>query len=149
MAKDDKPGSKAAREETPGDPARHHQRPEQKRTRKHTVAARTSAAPPPVTPPVIATNAGGDIGYHATSTSTATKTNTPLINIPQAITVITKQQIQDIGAQRIEDVVRYVPGVNWHQGEGNRDQIVIRGQLDRRLLRQRHARRRTDLSRPL
>ena len=24
--------------------------------------------------------------------------------------------------------MRYVPGVNWHQGEGNRDQIVIRGQ---------------------
>src|SRR3954471_6894096 len=73
-------------------------------------------------------NAGGDIGYHADSTSTATKTNTPLRDIPQSITVITKQQVQDIGAQRIEDAVRYVPGVNWHQGEGNRDQIVIRGQ---------------------
>jgi catecholate siderophore receptor len=24
--------------------------------------------------------------------------------------------------------VRYVPGVNWHQGENNRDQVVIRGQ---------------------
>ncbi len=24
--------------------------------------------------------------------------------------------------------MHYVPGVNWHQGEGNRDQIVIRGQ---------------------
>ena len=76
----------------------------------------------------MTTNAGGDIGYHANSTSTATKTNTPLRDIPQSITVITKQQVQDIGAQRIEDVVRYVPGVNWHQGEGNRDQIVIRGQ---------------------
>jgi catecholate siderophore receptor len=75
-----------------------------------------------------ATNSGGDIGYHANSTSTTTKTNTPLRDIPQSITVITKQQVEDIGAQRIEDVVRYVPGVNWHQGEGNRDQIVIRGQ---------------------
>ena len=35
--------------------------------------------------------------------------------------------MQDIGAQRLEDVAHYVPGVNWHQGEGNRDQIVIRG----------------------
>jgi catecholate siderophore receptor len=78
--------------------------------------------------PVVATNAGGDIGYHANSTSAATKTNTPLRDIPQSVTVITKQQVQDIGAQRIEDAVRYVPGVNWHQGEGNRDQIVIRGQ---------------------
>jgi len=68
------------------------------------------------------------IGYIATRTSTATKTDTPLINVPQSVTVITRQQVDDIGAQRLEDVVRYVPGVNWHQGENNRDQIVIRGQ---------------------
>jgi catecholate siderophore receptor len=73
------------------------------------------------------TNSGGDVGYHARSTSSGTKTNTPLINVPQSITVITRQQMQDIGAQRLEDVAHYVPGVNWHQGEGNRDQIVIRG----------------------
>jgi catecholate siderophore receptor len=103
-----------------------------KRVRPRTVPAAAPAArlPPSNTPvpPALMTNAGGDIGYHANSTSTATKTNTPLRDIPQSITVITKQQVQDIGAQRIEDVVRYVPGVNWHQGEGNRDQIVIRGQ---------------------
>ena len=73
-------------------------------------------------------NSGGTVGYLATRTSTATKTDTPLRDIPQSITVITKQQVQDIGAQKLEDVVRYVPGVNWHQGENNRDQIVIRGQ---------------------
>jgi catecholate siderophore receptor len=73
-------------------------------------------------------NSGGTVGYLATRTSTATKTDTPLRDVPQSVTVITKQQVQDIGAQKIEDVVRYVPGVNWHQGENNRDQIVIRGQ---------------------
>ena len=67
-------------------------------------------------------------GYTVPQTSTATKTNTPLRDIPQSVTVVTKQQVQDIGAQKLEDVVRYVPGVNWHQGENNRDQIVIRGQ---------------------
>jgi catecholate siderophore receptor len=97
------------------------------RVRRSPVPAIAPAAPPPAATPV-ATNAGGDIGYHPNSTSTATKTNTSLQDIPQAIAVITKQQFQDIGAQRIEDVVRYVPGVNWHQGEGNRDQLVIRGQ---------------------
>ncbi len=80
----------------------------------------------PVAPAVP--NPGGDVGYHAENTSTATKTNTPLRNIPQAISVVTKQQVQDIGAQRLEDVTHYIPGVNWHQGEGNRDQVVIRGQ---------------------
>ncbi|MEA2978510.1 MAG: catecholate siderophore receptor [Alphaproteobacteria bacterium] len=98
-----------------------------KRVQRRAAPAAAPAAPPPAAP-VIVTNAGGDVGYHANSTSTATKTNTPLRDIPQSITVITKQQVQDIGAQRIEDAVRYVPGVNWHQGEGNRDQIVIRGQ---------------------
>jgi len=67
-------------------------------------------------------------GYTVPRTSTATKTDTPLRDIPQSITVVTKQQAQDIGAQKLEDIVRYVPGVNWHQGENNRDQIVIRGQ---------------------
>jgi catecholate siderophore receptor len=74
------------------------------------------------------TNPGGDVGYHANSTSTATKTNTPLRDIPQSVSVVTKQQVQDLGAQRLEDVTHYIPGVNWHQGEGNRDQVVIRGQ---------------------
>ena len=95
-------------------------------------ARRTPRAPAPPAPvvqtAVVESNPGGDIGYHAQSTSSATKTNTPLRDIPQSVQVVTKRQIQDIGAQRIEDVVHYVPGVNWHQGEGNRDQIVIRGQ---------------------
>lgn len=72
--------------------------------------------------------AGGTVGYLATRTSSATKTDTPLRDVPQSVTVVTKQQVKDIGAQKIEDVVRYVPGVNWHQGENNRDRIVIRGQ---------------------
>jgi catecholate siderophore receptor len=72
--------------------------------------------------------AGGTVGYLAKRTSTATKTDTPLRDIPQSISVVTQEQIKDIGAQKIEDVIRYVPGVNWAQGENNRDQIVIRGQ---------------------
>lgn len=73
-------------------------------------------------------DSGGTVGYLATRTSTATKTDTPLRDVPQAVTVVTKEQIQDTGAQKLEDVVRYVPGVLWHQGENNRDQIVMRGQ---------------------
>src|SRR5882724_2243923 len=99
-----------------------------KKLARQRIAPAAAPVAPPSATPAVATLAGGDIGYHANSTSTATKTNTPLRDIPQSVTVITKQQVQDIGAQRIEDAVRYVPGVNWHQGEGNRDQIVIRGQ---------------------
>lgn len=74
-------------------------------------------------------NAQGDIGYNATRATTATKTDTPLRNIPQSITVVTDEQIKDQNLQSIGDVSRYVPGVIVHQGEGNRDQISIRGQV--------------------
>jgi len=74
-------------------------------------------------------NARGDIGYEATRTTSATKTGTPLRNVPQSITVVTDKQIKDQNFQSIGDVTRYVPGVIVHQGEGNRDQVSIRGQV--------------------
>lgn len=79
-------------------------------------------------PGVPGTGTTGIDGYVATGTSTATKTNTPLKNIPQAITVITKEQAEDRGSQTVGEALRYVPGVAVAQGEGHRDQITIRGQ---------------------
>lgn len=67
-------------------------------------------------------------GYRATDTATATKTDTPLIDIPQSVTVITAEQLRDQAMDSLGDVMRYVPGVNVGQGEGNRDQITLRGQ---------------------
>jgi catecholate siderophore receptor len=69
----------------------------------------------------------GTVGYYSNSTSVATKTNTPLVDIPQSINVITKDFIRDQSQQNLTDVTRYVPGVAVHQGEGNRDELVIRG----------------------
>ncbi|MEA2942796.1 MAG: catecholate siderophore receptor, partial [Bradyrhizobium sp.] len=69
----------------------------------------------------------GAVGVYANSTSVATKTNTPLLNIPQSLTVLTKDYIRDQNFQSLTDVTRYVPGVAIHQGEGNRDELVIRG----------------------
>ncbi|WP_223261319.1 TonB-dependent receptor [Methylophilus medardicus] len=66
-------------------------------------------------------------GYNAKRSSTATRTDTDLINVPQAITVITRDMMQDQSMQSIADAVRYVPGVQAAQGEGNRDQLVLRG----------------------
>ena len=59
--------------------------------------------------------------------STATKTPTPLRDVPQAVTVVSRQLIADQGMQSMGDVARYVPGVTMGQGEGNRDQPTIRG----------------------
>ncbi len=66
-------------------------------------------------------------GYRPTRSGTATKTDTPLNEVPASLSVVPAQVIQDTAMQSMGDVFRYVPGVLSHQGEGNRDQIVIRG----------------------
>lgn len=67
-------------------------------------------------------------GYTAARTTTATKTETLIKDIPQSLTVITRQQADDQGAKSLGQVLTYVPGVNVALGEGHRDQITIRGQ---------------------
>ncbi|HST53118.1 MAG TPA: TonB-dependent siderophore receptor [Pyrinomonadaceae bacterium] len=71
----------------------------------------------------------GDGGsYRTDAVASATKTLTPLRDVPQAITVVTKEQIQDQLMQSVGDVVRYTPGLSVHQGENNRDEVIFRGQ---------------------
>src|SRR5262249_16775555 len=65
--------------------------------------------------------------YRTLTVSSATKTLTPLRDVPQSITVVTQEQIRDQQLMSLGDVVRYTPGVTAHQGENNRDQIIIRG----------------------
>lgn len=65
--------------------------------------------------------------YIIQRTGTATKTDTPLVNVPQAISVITRELIEDQNMLSIGDVTRYVPGAGIAQGEGNRDTPVLRG----------------------
>jgi catecholate siderophore receptor len=81
----------------------------------------------PLAPAGTAVTVTEGAAYLATGTSSATKTLTPLIDIPQSITVVTKEQMADQMMLSMADVVRYVPGVTSHQGENNRDQVVIRG----------------------
>jgi catecholate siderophore receptor len=69
----------------------------------------------------------GTVGYYSNSTSVATRTNTPLIDVPQSVSVLTKDFIQDQSTHSVTDLSRYVPGVAVHQGEGNRDELIIRG----------------------
>ena len=66
-------------------------------------------------------------GYQATASRTATKTLTPLRDVPQSVTVVTQALIKDQMMLSVGDVMRYVPGVMVHQGENNRDQVIIRG----------------------
>lgn len=66
-------------------------------------------------------------GYLTEAIGSATKTLTPVRDIPQSITIVSKDQIREQAMASIADVVTYVPGITSHQGENNRDQIVIRG----------------------
>ncbi len=66
-------------------------------------------------------------GYNATSSRTATKTDTELKDTPQSISVVTQDVIKDQSIQSISEAVRYIPGVTASQGEGNRDALNFRG----------------------
>ena len=65
--------------------------------------------------------------YDVDAISTATKTLTPLRDVPQAVTVTSKEVIRDQLMLSMGDVMRYTPGISVHQGENNRDQVIIRG----------------------
>ncbi len=67
-------------------------------------------------------------GYAMDDGSSGTKTPTPLIEVPQTITFLTQDQLEDQSIRQLGDALRYVPGVSLETGEGHRDEIFIRGQ---------------------
>jgi iron complex outermembrane receptor protein len=54
---------------------------------------------------------GPDEGYDAKRSASATKTDTPLIETPQSITVVTRERIEDQGAANLQDALNYAAGV--------------------------------------
>ncbi len=71
----------------------------------------------------------GVTGYTARVSTAATKTNTPLIEAPQSVSVVTREQLNDRNVQTFTDAVNYVPGaISARSGFDPRfDQIFIRG----------------------
>ena len=75
--------------------------------------------PPEVQPQTASTVARGAPGsgtgplngYVATNTTTGTKTDTPLREVPQSVSVVGKEQMRDQGVQNLQEAFRYVPGV--------------------------------------
>lgn len=65
--------------------------------------------------------------YREDETSSVTRTETPIEEIPQAVTIITRDVIDDQAMTGLGELVRYVPGVTMEQGEGHRDAPVFRG----------------------
>lgn len=66
---------------------------------------------------------------YKTETTSIGKTKQQLRDIPQSITVVNQQLMQDQGVATLKDALRNVPGITFAAGEGGRsgDQVVIRG----------------------
>ncbi|KVN19086.1 hypothetical protein WT09_10615 [Burkholderia stagnalis] len=65
-------------------------------------------------------------GFIADSTSTATRTDTPISLTPQSIQVVTKDLLRSKQTQSVTEALAYVGGVTV-QDTGNRPQVSIRG----------------------
>lgn len=50
-------------------------------------------------------------GYVARATTTGSKTSTPLAELPQSVSVIGREEFEDRGAQKVDEVLRYTAGV--------------------------------------
>ncbi len=93
------------------------------------VPAPAPVQPAPAPEPVIIEQPEIDLSPLIISDEvTALRTPTPLIDIPQSVTVFSEQRIKDQGITRIGQIVDYTPGVTTSQGEGHRDAVVFRGQ---------------------
>ena len=76
---------------------------------------------------VVTGESQDETGYKVDDGKSATRTDTPLLDVPQAVSSVTVKQIEDQAASSIGDAVRYTPGVFSAQGEGNRETLIFRG----------------------
>lgn len=76
---------------------------------------------------VITVTAPRESGYRVSATSTATRTDTQLLDVPQSVSVLTRDRLDDQAILSVGDALRFVPGATTGQGEGHRDQVTLRG----------------------
>ena len=69
-----------------------------------------AAVEPTPLPKVTVTAEHDTEGYHAERSRAATKTDTPLLDVPQSVSVVTQDLMRDQSMQGLADLVRYVPG---------------------------------------
>lgn len=86
-------------------------------------------APLTVTADAQRENAWGALdGYAARRSATATKTDTPIVETPQSITIIGAEEIETLKSQSLQDAFGYVAGVNRVEGQDRTsDAFFLRG----------------------
>lgn len=52
-------------------------------------------------------------GYKTGASRSSTRTDTPLLDVPQSISVVTQDQIRDQNITSIGEAIRYVPGLRF------------------------------------
>lgn len=96
----------------------------------------TAPAPDSSTLPAVTVVASGEEnatsrvqGYVARRSATGTKTDTPIIETPQSISVVTADRIEAIGATNLKDALGYTPGVSitTYGADSRYDWISLRG----------------------
>lgn len=66
-------------------------------------------------------------GYIARRSATATKTDTPVNEVAQSISVITADQVRDQGARSIDEALQYTPGVRTTGNDNRTESFSLRG----------------------
>ncbi|WP_109513660.1 TonB-dependent siderophore receptor [Pseudomonas ovata] len=68
-------------------------------------------------------------GYKATRSASATRTDTPIHETPQSISVVTREAVEDLGATRLQDALDYAGGVGRANNFGGQGltTITVRG----------------------
>jgi catecholate siderophore receptor len=75
----------------------------------------------------VTVTAGREAAYNPSTASSATKIDAPLRDVPQTVNVVPQELLRDQGASAMEDVLKGIPGVGLSSGDGQRDQVTIRG----------------------
>ena len=82
----------------------------------------------PIELPVTSvTGSREESGYKPEQSKAALKIDAPLRDIPQSINVVPQSVLRDQGADSLEDALKNVPGIGLSNGDGQRDQVTIRG----------------------
>ena len=65
--------------------------------------------------------------YLSSNQSNSVKTPTPIIDVPQSLSIFSAAELDERAITDIRGIADYTPGVNSSQGEGHRDAVVFRG----------------------
>ena len=103
--------------------------PERRQARRATQAARTNRPQPQRGVGFVENPRGAVQGYVAGRSMAGTKTNTPIMETPQSLSVIGSEQIRDQKPGKFDEILRYTPGVvaGTFGADNRNDWFLIRG----------------------